>query len=183
MDMWINTTNQHSPQITNASRHIHFLPFVLFWVNTADCKNNLFHSAMWRSTWNWHRLHCDNPAINPESGIPDFYPGHFFLFFFIFFYCSSAGLSGGTFLSFFVMATSRWPSRGRWSLGGASLCSVEPRFARRDGLASLGGASLRSAGGLWKRYPLGRTLRGIAPAHRSVTHGVLWTSGVVPPEG
>ena len=39
------------------------------------------------------------------------------------------------------MATSRWPSRGLASLGRTS---VEPRFARRDGLASLG-ASLRSA--------------------------------------
>ena len=79
-------------------------------------------------------------------------------------------------------------SFARRSLGETSLRSMEPRFARRDGLASLGGASLRSAGGLWKRYPLGRTLRGfVPPSHGPVPHGpplkVLWTSGVVPPDG
>ena len=73
------------------------------------------------------------------------------------------------------------PRFARRSLGGASLRSAgRPRFARRS-LASLGWRPL-------KTVPLGRTLRGIAPVtHRSVPHGpplkVLWTSGVVPPEG
>ena len=49
------------------------------------------------------------------------------------FISGSPGLSGGNFLSFFVMATSRWPSRfARPCL----LRSAEPRWS----LASLGGA-------------------------------------------
>ena len=86
-------------------------------------------------------------------------------------------------LSFFVMATSRWPSRGLASLGGAS---VEPRFARWS-LASLGGAAESL---FWKFARLEASENGTPSGeltHRSVTHiltdssefRVLWTSGVV----
>ena len=58
----------------------------------------------------------------------------FFFFFFLFqgfFYISgSPGLSGGTFLSFFCN-------------GDLPMTFARPRFARWEGLASLGGASLR----------------------------------------
>ena len=73
-------------------------------------------------------------------------------------------------------------SRGLASLGGASverasLRSVEPRFARRDGLASLGWRPLKTVPP--RANPPGDCTRSPV-THRSVTH---WTSGVVPPEG
>ena len=86
------------------------------------------------------------------------------------------------------------PRFARRSLGGASLRSMEPRFARwslaslrrRDGLASLrsagGLASLRSAGGLSKRKKnSGEPSGGLYPFFRRRTAGpplkVLWTFG------
>ena len=88
---------------------------------------------------------------------------------------------------FFEKKKNKWfPWAFWWNLfeffcnGDLPMTFARPRFARRS-LASLGWRPLKTV------PALGRTLRGIAPPHRSVPHGpplkVLWTSGVVPPEG